>query len=172
MQQRLGPSPALMTQSGPKIGESLIDILHNAKIGENGALGFPKSRDSLLVFISPGCPACEGLFPGLSRFRADQQTELEIILISTSANIEHNRRLSEDGDLKRMPLLVLPTLTSALSIGSTPYAIWLDSEGTVRAKGVTATLEHLESLRNARQLGVASIDEYRHRAAHSQTVGG
>jgi hypothetical protein len=58
-------------------------------------------------------------------------------------------------------------MTAALSIGSTPYSLWVDSEGTIRAKGVTATLEHLESLRNARQMGVASFDEYRRRAANS-----
>jgi methylamine dehydrogenase accessory protein MauD len=125
-----------------------------------------------LVFVSPGCPACEGLFPGLRRFRADHQSEVEIILISSTESKEHNRVLSESGDLKRMPILVLPQLIPALNIGTTPYAIWVDQEGTVRAKGMTANLEHLESLWNARQLGVASINEYRRKTALSQSVGG
>jgi methylamine dehydrogenase accessory protein MauD len=171
MQQRLGPAPALMvTQSGPKIGDSLIDLLRDARIGENGALGFPKKRDTLMVFISPGCPACEILYPGLNRFRIDH-SEVDVVLISSSDNKQHNRVLSQDGNLKSLPFLALPQLTPVLSIASTPYSIWVDSEGTVRAKGLTATLEHLESLWNARQLGVASINDYHRKFAHAAGGG-
>jgi methylamine dehydrogenase accessory protein MauD len=45
-------------------------------------------------------------------------------------------------------------------IGRLPYAVLLDDRGIVRAKGLVNTMEHLESLVVAYEMGVASIQEY------------
>ena len=41
-----------------------------------------------------------------------------------------------------------------------PYAVLVDEEGVVRAKGLVNTREHLESIVAAKQLNIASIQEY------------
>jgi len=46
-----------------------------------------------------------------------------------------------------------------------PYAVLLDAAGIVRAKGLVNTREHLESLLEAHERGVASVQDYLARAA-------
>ncbi len=41
-----------------------------------------------------------------------------------------------------------------------PYAVLLDGQGIVRAKGLINNREQLDSLFNAKDLGVASIQSY------------
>ena len=41
-----------------------------------------------------------------------------------------------------------------------PYAVLLDREGVVRAKGLVNSREHLESLLAAQEAGVASLQEF------------
>jgi hypothetical protein len=49
----------------------------------------------------------------------------------------------------------------------------MDERGIIRAKGMINTREHLESLFNAKELGVGSVQEYlreRLPAQHGETV--
>ena len=41
-----------------------------------------------------------------------------------------------------------------------PYAVLIDERGIIRAKGMINTREHLESLFNAKELGVGSVQDY------------
>ena len=45
-------------------------------------------------------------------------------------------------------------------VGKLPFAILLDQEGVIRAKGLVNSREHLESLFEAKERGVASVQEY------------
>jgi methylamine dehydrogenase accessory protein MauD len=45
-------------------------------------------------------------------------------------------------------------------VGKLPYAVLVDGEGTVRAKGLVNSREHLESLLAAQEAGVASLQEF------------
>jgi len=53
-----------------------------------------------------------------------------------------------------------PELGMTFRIGKLPYAVLIDEHGTVRAKGLVNTREHLESILTAKELGVASLQEY------------
>ena len=52
-------------------------------------------------------------------------------------------------------------------MASLPFAALIDERGSVRAQGLVNTREHLESLFEARERGVASVQEFlaRRRAA-------
>ena len=41
-----------------------------------------------------------------------------------------------------------------------PYAILIDEQGRVRSKGLVNSREQIESLFNAKELGVATVQEY------------
>lgn len=170
MNERLGPAPALVTEQGPEIGDSFADVLAQSRVVENGILSFPKSRDSLVFFVAPGCPTCEGLLRSVRLFQTRRDPAVEVVVVSTSGNYEHNQDLMQRALLDKVPFLSLPKLAQSLGIRSTPYAFWLDEDGLVRAKGVANTMEHLESLRNARAVGFASINEY-HQKVHLQQTG-
>ena len=45
-------------------------------------------------------------------------------------------------------------------IGKLPYAVLLDQQGRIRAKGLVNSREQLESLFTASELGVASVQDY------------
>ena len=53
-----------------------------------------------------------------------------------------------------------PSLGMTWQVGKLPYAALLDAGGVVRAKGLVNTREHLESLFEAMEHGVASIQDY------------
>jgi len=50
-------------------------------------------------------------------------------------------------------------------VGKLPYAVLIDEAGVIRAKGLINTREHLESLVEAKRMGVPSIQQYL-KAAH------
>jgi methylamine dehydrogenase accessory protein MauD len=48
----------------------------------------------------------------------------------------------------------------AFQVDKLPYAVLIDSEGVLRAKGLVNTREHLESLIEAMDTGIATLQEY------------
>ena len=48
----------------------------------------------------------------------------------------------------------------AYRVSRLPYAVLLDEKGVIRAKGLVNSREQLESLFNAKELGVGSVQEY------------
>jgi methylamine dehydrogenase accessory protein MauD len=160
LHQRIGPAGAMTTSHGPGIGERLSDRLAESLLAEHPELSFPRQRDALLVFVSPSCPACGELLKSLPAFQRRYEREMDVILISTSSDAQGNRDLIEKVERMRMTCLVSPRLASAIGIVGAPYCLWVDRLSTVHAKGITNHTEHLESLRNARRSGFASLDEY------------
>ena len=72
-----------------------------------------------------------------------------------------NTRFAHKHDLGRFPYVLSQELGLAYQIGKLPYAVLLDETGTVRAKAVN-TREHLESLFEAKERGVASLQQFVH----------
>lgn len=168
LHQRVGPAGALVTDNGPDIGEALPEILESEGIVDHTVLRFPKSRDTLIIFVSPNCPACIELLRSLIPFKIRHGERLEVVLISTSADAELHSELSRKAAQARLPYVSLPKLASAVRIGGTPFGLWLDEEGVVHAKGIVNHTEHLESLKNARESGFASLQEYLDSVASQQ----
>ena len=45
-------------------------------------------------------------------------------------------------------------------VGKLPYAVLVDEAGIIRSKGLVSSREHIESLFEAKERGVASVQEY------------
>lgn len=164
LHERLGPAGAAMTGNGPDIGERLPDLMEAHKIVDQALLGFPKSRDSLLVFVAPSCPTCEDLIRSLVPF-SRREKELEVIMVSSATRPEENNHFAAMVARTGVALLASPALTEAAKVNGTPFALWLDREGTVHAKGIVNHSEHLESLKHARESGFATLE-----SAHDDLV--
>lgn len=160
LHQRVGPAGALVTDNGPAIGQALSEILESEGIVDHTVLSFPKPRDTLVIFVSPNCPACVELLRSLIPFKIRHGERLEVVLVSTSAEADLHSELSRKAAQARLPYLSLPKLALAVRIGGTPFGLWLDEEGVVHAKGIVNHTEHLESLKNARESGFVSLQEY------------
>jgi methylamine dehydrogenase accessory protein MauD len=55
-------------------------------------------------------------------------------------------------------------------VAKLPYAVLIDEAGIVRAKGLVNTREHLESLFEAKERGVGSIQEFVERERRGRRV--
>ena len=62
--------------------------------------------------------------------------------------------------LERLPYVNSPQVGMTYRVGKLPYAILIDSEGIIRAKGLVNNREHLESLLIAEETGFGTIQAY------------
>jgi methylamine dehydrogenase accessory protein MauD len=88
-----------------------------------------------------------------------------VVLASDGTRAEHEAFVRAHG-LERESYVLSAALGLAHQVGRLPYAVLLDAAGVVRARGLVNTREHLESLFEAKERGVASLQEYLSRAAH------
>jgi methylamine dehydrogenase accessory protein MauD len=162
--ERLMPVGALVIDKGPAAGSlapmfELRDLYGaQVKIG-----GFDRQgRGTLLFFLSPTCPVCKKLLPLLSSVLAGERRPYRLVLASDGEMREHLSfyRRTVAPLLDAVPYVLSQELGRTWQIGKLPYAVLLDESGTVCAKGLVNTREHLESLFEAREQGVPSIQAY------------
>ena len=159
--ERIMPAGALMIDKGPAVGAiaptfELTDIRGaQVKVGGFDASG----KATLLFFLSPTCPVCKKLLPLLPSLQASEATPVNIVLASDGDADEH--ALRTQARPRALPVRAVAGAGLAYQIGKLPYAVLLDETGTVRAKAVN-TREHLESLFEAKERGVASLQQFVH----------
>jgi len=164
---RIAPAGALVAGAGPRAGEAapVLEALdwHGSPVRIGGA---DPGRDTLVCFISPTCPVCKALLPALRSLRAAEGERLRLVLASDGPRAEHEAFVRRER-LDRESYVLSAPLGRAWQVASLPFAALIDERGIVRAQGLVNTREHLESLFEARDRGVASVQEYlaRRRAA-------
>lgn len=167
--ERIAPMGALTLDKGPKEGESapVFDLLdlkkRRVRLGGESAAG----KSTLIFFLSPTCPVCKKMLPILKSSARSEARRLDIILASDGDAPEHERFVAAQ-NLTDFPYVLSQELGMTYRVGKLPYAVLIDEAGVVRAKGLINTREHLESLIQAKEMGVASIQEYLHKQTGSQ----
>jgi methylamine dehydrogenase accessory protein MauD len=157
--ERIAPMGALITDSGPNIGETISRFDLTALDGRAVTIGAAGARSQLVFFLSPTCPVCKKLLPILSSVAAAENAWLDIVLASDGEVAEHQTFVRQRR-LEKFPYLLSRELGMAFRVSRLPYAALIDGAGVVRAKGLINNREQLESLFNARDLGVASVQSY------------
>ncbi|MES2259354.1 MAG: methylamine dehydrogenase accessory protein MauD [Pseudomonadota bacterium] len=157
--ERVAPMGALVTDSGPKVGEAApamaLRTMDQAPLLLPGAGG----ASTLLFFLSPTCPVCKKLLPVLKSMRKDESGWLRMVLASDGDLVEHQAFQREYG-LTGFPYVLSAELGLAYRVARLPYAVLIDAQGTVSAKGLINSREQLESLLTAQELGVASVQQF------------
>jgi methylamine dehydrogenase accessory protein MauD len=161
LHERVAPAGALMTRSGPAVGEPAPVVEVRSWSGEPLSIGAqdPDGVATLLFFLSPTCPVCKTLLPVVESVRRAEGGRLRVVLASDGPRAEHEAFVKEialgDG------AYVLSTeLGLAYQVGHLPYAVLIDARGIVRAYGLVNTREHVESLFEAMERGVASVQDH------------
>jgi len=158
--ERVAPMGALMLDSGPKVGEPAPAFTLEAISGGTVAVGGAgKTRSQLLFFLSPTCPVCKKLLPILRSVRHRERAWLDVLLASDGDRAEH-LAFYRNAKLADFPYVLSADLGMALKVGRLPYAVLIDEDGRIRAKGLVNSREQLESLFTAKELGVASVQEF------------
>jgi methylamine dehydrogenase accessory protein MauD len=161
LHERIAPMGALTLDRGPKEGENApvfeLKDLRQRPVKIGGAN--PEGKSNLLFFLSPTCPVCKKLLPIVKSIAQSESRWLEILLTSDGEAPEHERFVRTHR-LEGFPYVLSAELGMTYRIGKLPYAVLIDEAGVIRAKGLINTREHLESLIEARRMGVPSIQEY------------
>src|SRR5690606_4157541 len=157
--ERIAPMGALTMDKGPGVGEAAPQFELADMLGRMQQVGHPSDRSQLLFFLSPTCPVCKKLLPILKSIASTEKKWLDVILASDGEMPEHLAFYRQAG-LEAFPYLLSTQLGMSFQISKLPYAVLLDERGVIRAKGLINSREQLESLFTAKELGVASAQEY------------
>ncbi len=171
LHERVAPAGALMGAEGPRVGEAAPVVEVESWSGLPISLGAPNPEgvSTLLFFVSPTCPICKELLPAVDSMQRNEGTALRVILASDGPRAEHESFVFEH-HLDPDRYVLSGPLGIAYQVGRLPYAILVDSSGVVRARGLVNTREHLESLLEAGERGVASIQDYLEKRDEDQRV--
>ena len=158
--ERIAPMGALMLDHGPKVGDMAPVFSLESLDGSSQAVGLSTNKKSqLLFFLSPTCPVCKKLLPVLKSIRNVEAAWLDVVLASDGDRPAH-ADFCRKAVLAEFPYVLSTELGMAFQVGKLPYAVLIGEDGRVRAKGLVNSREQLESLFVAKELGVASVQEY------------
>jgi methylamine dehydrogenase accessory protein MauD len=161
LHERIAPVGALMLNRGLAVGDKApvleVPALNGAsvRIGETRADG----KSLLLLFVSPTCPVCKSLLPVVKSSGRDERGWLDIVLAS-DGDLEEQRTFARSHNLDAAAYVLSAPLGITYQVSRLPFAALIDEAGILRARGLVNSREHLESLFEAKRLGVASLQQY------------
>jgi methylamine dehydrogenase accessory protein MauD len=162
LHERVAPAGALQPTEGPKVGEltesmALRDLHGNAvTIGGADADG----RATLVLFISPTCPVCKSLVPTAKSLARKESPRLRLVFASDGDRPEEHVAYAEDLQLDDYPYVLSQALGMSYHVSKLPFALLIGADGSLQSKGLVNTREHLESLVEAMDTGIANLQEY------------
>jgi methylamine dehydrogenase accessory protein MauD len=171
LHERIAPVGALMLAKGLNVGETAPRVEAQDLEGRSITLGPARAdeRATLIMFVSPTCPVCKTLLPILKSSLGQERDWLDIILAS-DGDIASQRDFVLTHRLGSFPYIVSAPLGIAYQVSRLPFAVLIDAQGVLRARGIVNSREHLESLFEAKRLGLASIQDYFEAAAQNQAM--
>ncbi len=172
---RFGPAPgALMISRGIKIGERSPEFKLRSVDAQEVVIGGADAagRSTLVMFVAPECPVCAKLLPALKSIGASETSWLRLVFAS-DGELEVQKKFWLAKGLSGHPYVLSQELGTTYQIGRLPYGVLLDEQGVMVAQGLCNTREHVESLFEAKRLGVGSIQDYmerEHQRAETQNA--
>lgn len=157
--ERVAPMGALTPGSGPAVGAAAPRLTLRTIDGEVVELGgaLPVGRNRLLMFISAQCPICKTLIPTARKFARDEKLE---VVFAGDAPESEQRDMIRRHDIGSIPFVNSAELGRAYAVDKLPHAVLFDDKGTILAKGLVNSREHLESLVVARDMGMGSVQDF------------
>ncbi len=171
LHERVAPAGALVGRGGPRIGEAAPRFELADWSGTRLTIGGRDSegKSTLLLFVSPTCPVCATVLSIADMVVSAEERWLRLVFASDGPRAEHETFVRTHG-LAPRPYVLSTDLGLAYQVGKLPYAVLIDADGVLRAKGLVNTREHLESLFEAMARGVASVQEYLRREQGARQV--
>lgn len=159
--ERIAPAGALMLNKTLRTGAAAPQLTVQDLGGKLLEIGGPDAdgRSTLLYFISPDCPVCGSLVPVVKSAARAESSWLQVILASDGDNQDHNGYVRDKG-LEAFPYVVSELLGKTYGVSKLPYAVLIDEKGLIASMGIINSREQLESLFEAKEKKVASIQDY------------
>ena len=156
---RVAPAGALMVNQLLAAGDPAPVITAPSLDGTMVSIGGERGRSHLLFFLAPDCPICKSLVPVL-RSIGKAEPWLDISLASDGGTIDEHELFARQEGLTDFEYLISEDLGRAYGISKLPYAVLIDEIGMIAAMGIVNSREHLESLFEAKERNIGSIQEY------------
>lgn len=152
---RLGPRGALeIDTEGPPLDEAPPIFETSDVAGRPTVIGGP-GHALLLLFASPGCMVCEEVLPALQPVSAAAGARPYVV-----SDLDPDEARLAFGEGLPAPLVASPELTRAYDVPGTPFVVFLDELGVVRAKGTPNNLEQLEGLVDTAKRRVGTLESH------------
>lgn len=168
LHERVAPAGALQPTGGPKVGE-LTEAMSIADInGKAVTVGGPDASgmNTLVMFISPTCPVCKSLVPTAKSLASAERNRMQLVFASDGDKLEQHQAYASDLNLDKFPYVLSEKLGRSFEVSKLPFAVLIGADGTLQSKGLVNTREHLESLIEAMDTGIATLQEYVGMAQH------
>ena len=165
LHERIAPAGALQPTQGPKVGELTEPLQLTTLAGDKVAVGGANDQDkaSLVLFISPTCPMCKSLVPIARSLARSEGRRLRLLFASdgadSDAELQQHRNYVSDLGISE-PYIISRHLGMSYQVSKLPFALLIDADGILRSKGLVNTREHLESLIESMDSGVATVQDY------------
>lgn len=160
LHERIAPAGALAPTAGPAVGQAVAAETHADLGGQPVTVGGSDAdgRATLLMFTSPTCPVCRELVP-VARSVARRE-RLRLLFASDGGATEAHARYAAELEIDRYPYLLSQALGIRFGVSRLPFAVLIGADGTLAARGLVNTREHLESLLEAMRTGIPTLQHY------------
>lgn len=160
LHERIAPAGALTLHQKVNVGDKAPEMTLTTLDGKAVAIGGTRQRrGQLIFFLSPDCPVCKTLLPVVRSARGAERGWLDVVLASDGDPAVHRRLVMAEG-LAGFDYVLSEDLGRKLGVSKLPYAVLIDEAGNIASLGLVNNREHLESLFEAKERRVASIQEY------------
>ena len=162
LHERVAPAGALQPTEGPKVGELTEAMALESLAGEHVSVGGPDTGGlaTLVLFISPTCPVCKSLVPTAKSLAKRESKRMQLVFASDGGRREQHEAYADDLQLDSYPYVLSQSLGMAYQVSKLPFALLIAADGSLQSKGLVNTREHLESLVEAMDSGIATLQDY------------
>jgi methylamine dehydrogenase accessory protein MauD len=159
LHERVAPAGALINGAGPGVGEKSPRLEVHSLGGNAITLGAPLAAGKalLLLFVSDTCPICKKLIPIAVDFGKSERLD---VLFVGDADVHQQDALIARFGLDPHCFINGPEIGMTYRVDKLPYAVLLDDQGVIAAKGLVNSREHFESLIIAKETGYATLQSY------------
>ena len=164
--ERVAPAGALATNGLLEKGTAIEAQIETDIKGNPITIGGKRANNKaqLLFFTAPDCPVCKSVLPALLSLEKSESKSLDLLIASAGGSRKQHLEFIAQAGLSRLPYVLSDPLGMRMGVAKLPYAVLLTADGTVAAFGLVNSREHLESLIEAYNRGVSSLQEYLGRA--------
>lgn len=158
--ERVAPAGALAINQQIEVGqlapEMVLPSIASGLIEIGGVKSNSKSQ--LLFFVSPECPVCKSLLPAIKSSASAEADWVDVVFASDGKD-DHQGYIKQQG-LNAFPYIISELLGKNFGVAKLPYAVLIDQQGKIASMGIINSREHIDSLFEAKELNVASIQDY------------
>ncbi len=166
LHERVAPAGALLPTSGPKVGEITEALELKALDGTQLILGGENNTKlaTFILFISPTCPVCKSLVPTAISLVNSEKSRMRLLFASDGADsdkqMSQHRSYVTDLNISEYPYIISQQLGMSYEVSKLPFAVLIGADGILKSKGLVNTREHMESLIESMDSGIATLQDF------------